>query len=262
MDQFASLPFILNDSQASHKLALGAEYNSIKPQYLRFQNLDVELATAGAGFLKLNYQRAQRINLFSNYFSFSYSLNCGLIKNLSALFSKSGSPPQLKTNDRLFLSRTHCFSVLGHNEVSNRIVDEAEINKDIIKTERQQDPQSQSDTCLRKVIMGDDLGSERYLNLLGRLDFCNIPGLRNYGLKPFIFGELIYYPPCNEKSPTLAASLKRYTRGGFGFGLSVPLPINEMLNLHIYQNIALFNASKQRGDIARNSMIEVEIGFF
>jgi hypothetical protein len=74
------------------------------------------------------------------------------------------------------------------------------------------------------VILGDDLGSELYLTVLGRLEFCDVPVLKNYSIKPFVFAEGIYYPPANAKG-------KEYCRGGVGFGVSIPLPVNDMLSL-------------------------------
>lgn len=93
----------------------------------------------------------------------------------------------------------------------------------------------------KKIIIGDDLGSERYLSLLGKLEFLNIPFLRNYGIKPFIFGEIIYYPSFKNKYICMKDEILKNTRGGMGFGIAFPLPINDMLTLHLYHNTVLFN---------------------
>lgn len=50
----------------------------------------------------------------------------------------------------------------------------------------------------RRVLLGDDLGVEQYAHLLGRLDFTDVPYLKKYGIKPFVFGEFIFYPPTNN----------------------------------------------------------------
>ena len=47
---------------------------------------------------------------------------------------KGGTP--LKTNDRLFVQKTHCFSVLGHVEDSNQPVDAQNLIIDILAAER------------------------------------------------------------------------------------------------------------------------------
>lgn len=102
IDQYASRKFILNDSQASEKFSLGVEYNDISQAKMRFQNIDAELALNSPQFLKLNCQRAQRINFMQNKFCLSYSLNCGIVQNLSRMLGLS-SAQNLKINDRLFV---------------------------------------------------------------------------------------------------------------------------------------------------------------
>jgi hypothetical protein len=123
------------------------------------------------------------------------------------------SGEMLHTNDRLFLQKTHCFKSIGHVEPSNEPIDALSIQS--------KDPK---DAAVRKVILGDDLGAEAFLSVLGRLEFNDVPVLKNYSIKPFLFGEFIYYPP-------MAAKGKEHCRGGLGFGLSIPLPVNDMLSL-------------------------------
>jgi len=50
-------------------------------------------------------------------------------------------------------------------------------------------------------------------------------------------------------------------RGGIGYGISVPFPINENLSINLYQNLLVFNANK-KGDVSRTKMLEFEIGLF
>ena len=145
---------------------------------------------------------------------------------------------------------------------SNYPVDPVKFNEEIKKDLKNNEESKEKESVkTRKVILGDDLGSEKYVSLLSRLDFCNIPYLKEYNVKPFIFGELIFYPPPCGSSINMKDQIRKYTRGGLGFGLSVPLPVNDMLNLHFYNNVAIFNA-KSPGDIARASLLEVDIGFF
>ena len=42
--------------------------------------------------------------------------------------------------------------------------------------------------------------------------------------------------------------MKKYSRGGLGYGISVPLPIGENFNLHLYQNVLILNANN-KGDV-------------
>ena len=51
-------------------------------------------------------------------------------------------------------------------------------------------------------------------------------------------------------------------RGGMGFGIAFPLPINDMLTIHLYHNAILFNVINNGGDIARANLFEIDIGFF
>lgn len=95
----------------------------------------------------------------------------------------------LQSNDRLFLSKTYCFKTLGHIEPSNEPINVKEIQS--------KDPK---DKHTRKVILGDDLGSERNLTLMGRLEFTDIPWLRDHSIKPFIFGEYVFYPPYSSNN--------------------------------------------------------------
>ena len=68
------------------------------------------------------------------------------------------------------------------------------------------------------------MGSEMYLTVLGRLEFTDVPMIKNYGVKPFVFAEGVYYPPAGKNG-------REYCRGGLGFGVSIPLPVNDMLSL-------------------------------
>ena len=47
---------------------------------------------------------------------------------------------------------------------------------------------------MRKIVVGDDMGSENYLLAQTRLEFLNIPYLKLIGLKTFMFAEMAFYP--------------------------------------------------------------------
>ena len=84
------------------------------------------------------------------------------------------------------------------------------------------------------------------------------------GIRPYLFGEYIFYPPFSKETQNMKFSnlLKKYSRGGIGYGFVVPLTaISEHFNLHIYQNVLVFNADN-RGDVARTGYFEFEIGLF
>ena len=67
------------------------------------------------------------------------------------------------------------------------------------------------------------------------------------------------YPPYSRNSGPI--NLKNYTRGGIGYGISIPFPIGENLKINLYQNALIFNA-KNDGDVARTKLLEFEIGLF
>lgn len=92
-------------------------------------------------------------------------------------------------------------------------------------------------------MIGDDLGAEKYISLQSQLEFKNIPILKNYNMSPFVYGEATFYPPhdASAKMNTMA-ELKRYTRGGIGYGIKIPVP-GMGANFHFWYNIATFNTS-------------------
>ena len=112
----------------------------------------------------------------------------------------------------------------------------------------------------RRIILGDDLGAERYINASARFDFADVPFLSKYGIKPFVFGEYIFYPPSTFEG-SLSEQIRKFSRGGLGFGLSIPLPIGDNLSIQIYHNALLFNPLN-KGDIARTGLINLDFGFF
>jgi len=50
-------------------------------------------------------------------------------------------------------------------------------------------------TTEEEFVLGNDPGSSFLLNLMTKLEFTDIPYLRKYKVRPFIFGEVICYPP-------------------------------------------------------------------
>lgn len=110
-------------------------------------------------------------------------------------------------------------------------------------------------------MLGDDLGAERYINSIARIDFTNVPYLKKYGVKPFVFGEYVFYPPAFSNVTDLREQIKTYSRGGIGFGIAIPLPIGDNLSIQIYHNAMIFN-QRNKGDIGRASWINFDFGFY
>ena len=147
-------------------------------------------------------------------------------------------------NDRFFLYNTGGYINIGHTEPSLRPSTEVPEKAE----------QANLVDGLHKVVMGDDMGCEQYAYLGGRLDFLNIPFIRQAGVKLFSQAELIYYPP-QKKSTLNAIDDIRVT---LGFGISMPL--NEMINFGLFYNAANFGSKV--GDIERSSLINFQFNFF
>ena len=122
----------------------------------------------------------------------------------------------MHSNDRHFIEKTNCFSSIGHVCESNEKIEAEKFQKEATGNQR-------------KIILGDDLGANRFVHLVSRLEFADMPYIRRYGIKPFILGEYIFYPPSAILQNK--GNLKDHSRGGIGIGLSIPLPIGDMLNI-------------------------------
>jgi len=176
------------------------------------QSLNAELAVNSPRFVKVHGNRAQLFCLIKDKLNLSYRIEAGLMHKLT-------KEACLHTNDRFFLNSTHCFNFLGHVEDSNQ----------------KQDPQKFEDNATKpstakKVLLGDDLGAEAYAHGSMRLDFTDVPYLNKYGIRPFVFGELIYYPPYYAQG-AMSQRIKQHTRGGIGFGIAIPLPVGDNINI-------------------------------
>ena len=95
--------------------------------------------------------------------------------------------------------------------------------------------------------MGDDLGSDTLLYTGLRLDYCNLPYLKDVGVKLYSSAEAAYYPTFNKPSPNPLKDV----RGSLGFGIN--LKLNEIINVGLHYNAANFNT--KAGDIERQAYI-------
>ena len=112
-------------------------------------------------------------------------------------------------------------------------------------------------------MLGDDLGSQTYANLNARLEFTNFPYLKQYGIRPFVFGEWVLYPPHSDafSQQDFVSWVKRNSRYGFGFGLAIPIPVGFNMSLQIYHNAMVFGANP-KGDLVKTGTIHFDFGFF
>lgn len=61
-----------------------------------------------------------------------------------------------------------------------------------------QEEQSNTNRDYKKIVIGDDLGSETYLLAHARLEFLSLPLLKTYGLRTFLYGECAFYPSLKQ----------------------------------------------------------------
>ncbi len=94
------------------------------------------------------------------------------------------------------------------------------------------------------VVLGDDLGVDKFVYASARLDYLNIPFFRDIGSRLFSVVDMGYYPKGNGT-----------VKGSLGFGMS--LPINHFMALGLYHNFANFGSKP--GDIERTSYLNFTI---
>eukprot|EP00347_Sterkiella_histriomuscorum_P010486 403376097 len=240
IDRFSSKEFLREEIMLSYKQSIGLEY--LKFDQTSYRKLDIDLALPnGLGhhhgmpsFLKVDGFIAKTISLVPQHLNFCGQIQGGFIRPLM------GSQ-KTTVNDRFFITNSMGYTHLGHIFKSNSQV------------ELEKDPSSN----YKKKIVGDDLGSENYLLLQGRLEFLNIPYIRDIGMRAFTFGEAAIYPSLINQDKVLER-IGNSTRLSAGFGLA--FPINPQVSIMLYYNALNFNC--QKGDYARKSYINVSIGFF
>jgi len=145
------------------------------------------------------------------------------------------------------------FSYLGHTEKSNH---PKEASSDDKKKEAEKPKEEQKASEFEKVFIGDDLGSDRYLAANVRLDFLDIPFLRDIHLKTFLYGDIAYYPS-SFAGGQRSLNLLENTRLSTGFGLALPLGVT---NLLLYFNTMNFNVKKGI-DYEKEGFISFNLGF-
>lgn len=93
----------------------------------------------------------------------------------------------------------------------------------------------------KKLTIGDDLGSQNYFLSSARLEFLNIPVLKDInGLRVFSYAEMAFYPSLKVKGLFNSKTIKDNTRLSAGFGLCIP--INPMISILLYYNALNFNS--------------------
>ena len=129
-------------------------------------------------------------------------------------------------NDRFYLYNSLGYMNLGHCFPSSNQL-----------TDRNHEEGAAS------IVLGDDLGTKRYLYGCLRADWLNVPLIKEAGARVFSAAEVAIYPSLADTKYRIRASL--------GFGLNVPL--NDVVTICLYHNMANFGS--QPGDIEKTSYL-------
>ena len=134
--------------------------------------------------------------------------------------------------------------MLGHSECALK---GAKSNEDDKEKEQEENPPRNKPYQLREATIGDDLGSSRYFTAGARLDFTNMPYLKNiFNAKPYSSAEMTYYPSCTKPSGKPLEDV----RGSLGLGIN--FQINEVANIALHYNMVNFNT--KIGDIEKSGI--------
>ena len=190
-------------------------------------------------FLKLEGSRQHRFPIVDDKINLVCEVKAGKILPLSSNKNKASS----FANDRLYLYLSSGYLMLGHSEPTLRPTAE--------KTE-EDDKQKRKD--VQQVVLGDDLGSDTFLYTGARLDYCNMPYLKDSNVRLYSSAEAVYYPPFNKPSSNPIHDV----RASLGFGMHFRL--NEMINIGLHYNAANFNTKV--GDIERQAYINFQLSMF
>ena len=141
-------------------------------------------------------------------------------------------------NDRFFISHSLGYNHLGHNFESSKHGQVAEVESEASDNE---EAPKRGAKKVKKIAMGDDLGSMNYMMGSARLEFLNIPLIKDLNnLRAFTYAELAFYPSLKIKGLLDPKIIKDNTRLSAGFGLCIP--INPMISILLYYNALNFNS--------------------
>ena len=116
--------------------------------------------------MKLDLQQKNLFKPFPGRLNIVTELNCGMILG-----------KQTCQNDRFFLYTTLGYRFLNHCEKPLQAQPVQKVNEQL------------------KLVLGDDLGVNRYLYSSVRFDWLNLPYVSDFGARVFNSAEIAYYPP-------------------------------------------------------------------
>ena len=232
-NQFSSMnseKFLVGETSPFQKYSIALEHNQFEPgQHVKRHSCEVALPLSpnSPAFVKMELKHQNLFRLLPGRINLVTEYNCGLLKG------------KTYQNDRFFIYNSLGYLYLGHNEDSLAVP-----------------PKQKANECAQ-VILGDDLGVNKFVYANARLDFLNIPFVSSkLNARVFSCAELVYYPK-EEESGGMKQN-DHCCRVSLGFGVN--LPINEMVALSLYHNFANFGSRK--GDVRRSSFVNFTLQFF
>lgn len=191
-DSSACLDYFKQHTLPTNKLALSLGYSIMNASQILSYNCELALTPKnGAKYLKLEHDRAQSwmheyLPLkFGNYFK------CGYILPLTN--------DAVYVNDRIFTHSNIGFNLVGHTESPTQPILNLKPGQEVVH---------------------DDLGSHKCIANQFRIEFTNLPGLRDLDLKAMWYFDMIYYPQEKYEKGGFLQSLQDFTRLSHGIGIN------------------------------------------
>ncbi|TNV80343.1 hypothetical protein FGO68_gene16447 [Halteria grandinella] len=251
LDTFASREYLRDETMPTHKHSIGLQYAKIAEDQ-SYRKLDIECALPigkdSVAFGKVDAFYTKRFYPVEDKLKLVWLIQGGFVRPMFGM-------GRVAINDRFFIASPMGYQSMGNSFKSNVPKDSIEevLGQQEQKQEDGEDDEEQKETRGRerpkreRDLMGDDLGSLNYLQTQLRLEFMDIPLIRNINLRTFTYLELACYPHLNTK--LTPQSLMQSSRISLGYGFL------------LYYNAC--NWGTQKGaDHERRGYINVNFGFF
>ena len=147
--------------------------------------MGLPLQTNSSSFAKADFFHSQKVEIVPEKLNFIWQVQGGIIRPLL-----SGSNTAI--NDRFFITHPMGYTHIGHLYESN--IPKSDQNEFLGQEIKEPIAESETPERTSKHAVGDDLGSMNYLLSTVRMEFLNIPFLKDIHLKTFAYAELALYP--------------------------------------------------------------------
>jgi hypothetical protein len=111
---------------------------------------------------------------------------------------------QVYINDKFFMLHNIGFALLGHTEEPVQNLASSPSTNTVLKQDQE--------------LINDDIGSHKFFNNQFRVEFTNMPLLRELGLKTMWYFDTVYYPQEKYDNGGIVESIMSYTRLSHGIG--------------------------------------------